>query len=123
MFDLIEDILCIVLVKVLIDDEENNSNTDDDWQRQVNYNRRTSGKIQCLSLQPPSKSAFIFLFESKQDDALITLCGFDHASLQALHDLFSPVFNETTPFNTENGLIRKKCPKEEEGGAFHQPLF
>ena len=45
----------------------------------------------------PLSSPFWTLFNSKHDDALITLCGFDHASFEILHQLlFKPCFDSFT---------------------------
>jgi hypothetical protein len=41
-----------------------------------------------MALQTPSKSAFQYLFASGQDDALVTLCGFDHQIFAAINALF-----------------------------------
>ena len=61
--------------------------------------RRRSGKIRHHALEhPPLSSPFWTLFNSKHDDALITLCGFDHASFELLHQLFKPYFDSFTPF-------------------------
>jgi hypothetical protein len=57
------------------------------------------------------------LYETGQDDALITLCGFDHHSFGLLHDLFKPFFDNYSPmiFNYGNGLITKKDSSERRG--------
>ena len=54
--------------------------------------RRRSGEIRHHALQHPLSTPFWALYNSKQDDALITLCGFDHASFELLHQLFKPCF-------------------------------
>ena len=59
--------------------------------------RRRSGKIRRHALQHPLSRPFWTLFNSKHDDALITLCGFDHASFELLHQLFKPCFYSFTP--------------------------
>jgi hypothetical protein len=43
-----------------------------------------SGKIQRRSLMSPSNSAFMHLFSAGQDDALITMTGFHHATFHEL---------------------------------------
>ena len=60
--------------------------------------RLRSGKIRRPALQPMGDSAFSRLFASGQDDALITLCGFDHTSFRSLLALFEPYFNNYTPY-------------------------
>ena len=56
-------------------------------------------QIPCAALQSPKESSFVTLFESGDDQALITLTGFDHATFHDLHTLFAPVFNAFTPFS------------------------
>ena len=58
--------------------------------------RRRDHQIPCAALQSPKESAFVTLFESGDDQALITLTGFDHATFHDLHTLFAPVFNAFT---------------------------
>ena len=67
--------------------------------------RRRSGKIRCHALQHPLSSPFWTLFNSKHDDALITLCGFDHASFELLHQLFKPCFYSFTPCRKNTDFI------------------
>jgi hypothetical protein len=45
------------------------------------------------TLQSPKEFSFATLFSSGDDQALIMLTGFDHATFQELHNLFAPVFN------------------------------
>lgn len=79
--------------------------------------RRRQGKIRRKALLPPEKSPFMVLYETGQDDALITLCGFDHHSFGLLHELFKPFFDNYSPmiFNYGNGLITKKDSSERRG--------
>ena len=51
------------------------------------------------ALQSPKESSFATLFESGDDQALITLTDFDHATFQELHKIFAPFFNAFTPFS------------------------
>ena len=111
MDDCIKDaIVAVFLLRRLesfaqaVDDKDEE---EEDYERRIEYFRRRSGKIRRPSLKPPTASAFIHLFKSKQDHALTTLCGFDHQSFEALHDLFQPLFNATTPFNNDDGFIKK----------------
>ena len=67
--------------------------------------RRRSGKIRRHALQHPLLSPFWTLFNSKHDDALITLCGFDHASFELLHQLFKPCFYSFTPCRKNTDFI------------------
>ena len=61
--------------------------------------RRHDHRIPRAALQSPKESSFVTLFESGDDQALITLTGFDHVTFQELHNLFAPVFNAFTPFS------------------------
>ena len=54
----------------------------------VRSRRLRQGKIRRRSLLPPNESAFAKLFDSAQDDALVTICGFDHALFALLHSKF-----------------------------------
>jgi hypothetical protein len=49
--------------------------------------RLKRGAIRRAALLPPSQSAFAHLFNSGQDDALVTMRGFDHQS--TMHPFFS----------------------------------
>jgi hypothetical protein len=54
----------------------------------------------------PAYSAFVFLFNSGHDDALIKLCGFDHATLRLLLGLFEPYY-ERYVFCSRTDLLRE----------------
>ena len=51
------------------------------------------------TLQSPKESSFITLFESGDDQALITLTALDHVTVQELPNLFAPTFSAFTPFS------------------------
>jgi hypothetical protein len=71
--------------------------------------RKRSGKIRRGALQPVTNSPFCRLFASRQDDALITLCGFDHSSFKSLLDVFEPMYHQYSPFYTDvHGKYLKK---------------
>jgi len=55
-------------------------------------------KIPRCCLQNPSSSAWRKLYEAGNDQAMITLTGFDCASFASLLLLFAPVFTAYTPF-------------------------
>jgi hypothetical protein len=74
----------------------------------IDGRQRRSGKIRRGALQNSDESAFWTLFHSGHDDALITLCGFDHASFTSLHQLFKPLYDSHTPRKFSDGLIRRK---------------
>ena len=56
-------------------------------------------QIPHAALQSLKDSSFVTLFESGDDQALIALTGFDHATFQELHKLFDPFFNAFIPFS------------------------
>jgi hypothetical protein len=45
------------------------------------------------------------LYNSINDQALITLTGFDFATFHWLEEMFTPVYDNHTPFNTPDGMI------------------
>jgi len=67
--------------------------------------RRRDHRIPRHALQHPSMSAFSVLYGSGSDQALLTLCGFDHRSMQFLHDLFHPMYHRYSPYSS-NGYLR-----------------
>jgi len=64
------------------------------------------GTIHHSTLMPPSQSAFQYLYKSGQDDASVTLCGFDHASFNDLHAFFKTQFDKYSPYG-KNGMTKK----------------
>ena len=71
--------------------------------------RKRSGKIRRGSLQAVTNSSFCRLFASGQDDALISLCGFDHATFNSLLYLFEPLYHQYSPFYSDlHGKFLKK---------------
>ena len=66
------------------------------------------------ALMIPRKSAFMHLYRSMQDDALITLCGLDHRAFHLLLGLFCPMFDVYTPYpqsHTNPGHMRRLSGK------------
>jgi hypothetical protein len=72
--------------------------------------RLRRGAIRRGALLPPSQSAFQYLYDSGQDDALVTLCGFDHAAFNQLHILFKEQFDRFTPYS-KSGFIKRMKKK------------
>jgi hypothetical protein len=101
-----DDILCLLLIQAIKDDKERKNLFRE--LLTIAERRLRSGKIRRGALLPPSQSAFMYLYNSGQDDALVTLCGFNHASFSALLALFEPIFNENTPYSSSagGGLIK-----------------
>lgn len=72
--------------------------------------RNRKGHIRRASLQHPRDNAFWTLYNSKHDDSLICLTGFDHETFHHLHLMFKPYFDKYTPYQTKSsqGLIVKR---------------
>ena len=86
---------------------------------QAEYMRRRSGNVRRIALLHPKYSAFMRLYNSRDDSSLIALCGFDHASFKKLLELFSPVFNEWTPYPqkaTKKTFQVKRLPRSGKTG-------
>jgi DDE superfamily endonuclease len=64
--------------------------------------RRRDRRIPRSALTSPANSAFERLYSSGNDQALITVTGFDHAAFRCLLFLFEPWFHQHTPW-TGNG--------------------
>jgi hypothetical protein len=60
--------------------------------------RRRDRRIPRDALLPPSDSAWIRLYESGNDQALITVTGMDHRAFNCLVELFEPWFNSHSPW-------------------------
>jgi hypothetical protein len=74
----------------------------------VPYSRRLrQGKIRRGALASPEQSAFERLFQSRHDDALVTLCGFDHRTFEQLHSSFKPLFDNYSPYQNRGRLIAR----------------
>jgi hypothetical protein len=52
------------------------------------------------------------VFNSKEDDALIALCGFDFASFQTMHSQFKVLFDNLSPYHSHGQLIAKHNKKK-----------
>ena len=67
-------------------------------------------RIPRISLHDAHKSSWRRLYFSENDQALITLTGFDHATFQYLLQLFQPLFDRYTPFG-DGDRIEKISPR------------
>lgn len=106
MSDDVDDDYEILLIALLLEESENDE--DNQFSDSVFRKRRRSGKIRRRSLTPIKDACFWYLYNSQQNDALITLCGFDHNAFQHLHQIFLPIYNQYTPFYTDdNGNLKK----------------
>jgi DDE superfamily endonuclease len=114
-----EDDEMLLLVLLMTEQLDQNCELNSSFQStlHVNSRRLRQGKIRRLALHHPNKSAFAKLFNSGQDDALITMCGFDHASFASLHAKFKLEFDKYTPYSCD-GRIRK-LPMRHHGGKRH----
>jgi DDE superfamily endonuclease len=71
--------------------------------------RKRRDQIRRISIRMPNRSPFRYLFNSFQDDALITLCGFDHKTFNDLLVLFTPYYNYFTPYTDDfTGIFHLK---------------
>jgi hypothetical protein len=67
-------------------------------------------RIPHISLQDAHKSSWRRLYHSENDQALVTLTGFDHATFHHLLQLFEPIFDNYTPFG-DGDCIQKISPR------------
>jgi hypothetical protein len=110
----ISDIMCeaeeLLLILSLFEEEE-----DDSFRSKLcaNSKRSRKGCIRRGALLTTSQSPFQKLFDSRHDDALITMCGLNHHSFSQLHDLFQPLFNVYSPYSQKGRVI---APLEQPGG-------
>jgi hypothetical protein len=58
-------------------------------------------RIPRSALTSPAHSAFERLYQSGNDQALITVTGFDHAAFNCLLTMFRPWFNQHTPWTSD----------------------
>ena len=73
--------------------------------------RRRAMKVPRIALLPPTASAFVRLFRSGDDAALIRLTGFDHGSFRYILAMYTPVIKHVT-VDQGSGCIRFKDPKK-----------
>jgi hypothetical protein len=71
--------------------------------------RRRSKCFPRISLQQHKKSAFRFMFNSGNNQALINCCAVDHKVFRELLEWFEPIFNSYT-IDRDTGLPRKLQP-------------
>jgi hypothetical protein len=79
------------------------------------HRRLRQRKIPRCSLQEQSQSACRCLYESRNDQGMITLTGFDCATFDSLRDIFTPVFESYTPF-VPSGILCFERTKEKNKG-------
>jgi hypothetical protein len=79
------------------------------------HRRLRQRKIPRCSLQEQSQSALRCLHESRNDQGMITLTGFDRATFDSLCEIFTPVFESYTPF-VPSGVSCFERTKEQNRG-------
>lgn len=81
--------------------------------------RRRDRRIPRVALQDPHQSPWTRLFDSHNDQALITVTGLCHASFAHLEELFTPYFEAFTPHGADTAeywSIRRLDPNRRGGG-------
>ena len=81
-------------------------NEQDAYERYVRQRR-----IPRNSLLPVERSPWRRVYSSADDQAMITLTGFDMASFHYVCQLFAPLYDDCSPFIDEDGFIVKKKSK------------
>jgi hypothetical protein len=94
-----------LLLLLLVEQEGNDSAKTFGEQLTLQSRCCRQGKIWRDALLHPSQSSFQHLFNSGQDDTLITLCGFDHISFASLHSRFKPLFDNYLPYKRQGQCI------------------
>ena len=96
-----DDILAIYLLL------RNGDKDDDKPNLSIEERRRRSKKIPRIALTNHQQSAFMVMFRSGNDQALINCCAVDHPVFRELLAAFQPVFDLYT-IDRQTGLIRKR---------------
>jgi hypothetical protein len=108
-------LLLLLMAQPYYQNDKNDASTSFHSTLNLNSRRLRQGKMRRLSLHHPELSSFSRFFNSGQDDALVTMCGFDHASFAILHAKFEVEFDKYTPYSND-GRIRK-LPQQEDVGT------
>jgi hypothetical protein len=75
-------------------------------QRRLRYNR-----VPRIALLPPAQSAWRKIYSSRNDQAMITLTGFDLDTFEWLNSKFEPYFNTHSPFiKDKTHIVPIPCP-------------
>ena len=97
-----------------------------EWKKKKNCFRRSlsrqqrrnrTGYYRRRALQAPENAPFWNIYNSGQDDALITLTGFNHRYFAELHALFQPLFDSYTPYSADGIRIKKKRARGGKNGV------
>jgi len=68
--------------------------------------RRRDRRIPRFALQSSNESPFVTLFMSANDQALITMTGFDHSCFHYILHRFAPLYALYSPYS-ESGMVRR----------------
>ena len=60
-------------------------------------------------------SAFRILYESNNDQRMITVTGFDHSSFTIIHNLFKDAYDAHTPYTTSGHIERLSVSERRSG--------
>lgn len=66
--------------------------------------RRRDRRIPRIALQMPSESAFMFLYRSGSDQALITLLGLDYSAFSCIYESFAALYERYSPYSLEGNI-------------------
>ncbi len=77
----------------------NNNNTSFKSLLSIEQRRRRDRRIPRIALVDPSESAWVKLYCSGSDSAMITLTGLDYPSFNYLSVKFEDLYNEYTPYS------------------------
>jgi hypothetical protein len=114
--DDVDGILALILFEFLKEEEQETF-----WQKlEAEGRRRRDRKIPRVALLSPKQSPWQKLFSSGNDQALITVTGFDHAAFKVMLDMYTPYFEKFTPWTGEQDgttyrPLQKKSPKNKGG--------
>ena len=68
--------------------------------------KRRDRRTPRIAIKRYSQSAFMYLYRSGNDQALLNCCGVDHVVFRELLDLFEPFYNQYM-YDEKTGSIRK----------------
>ena len=81
----------------------------------IDQHRLPGHYIPSCALQDPLTSSFSTLYCSNNEQALITVNGFNHLNFNYILERFSPVFENMTPYGEDVQILpkeRKGCPRK-----------
>ena len=78
--------------------------------------RRRDRRIPCVALHFPKESAWRKLYSSDNDQAMITLTGFNHATFVWVLSMFSTVYDRYTPYSQSWEIIKLRWRPNQKRG-------